>query len=81
MGNLLSGLEKFGLGNMENIDVFSEEKKKRKEDPDKENKPELTEAELLFDKTYKCPVCEKGFKAKSAYMHRNSAQYITIQTK
>jgi DNA gyrase subunit A len=24
---------------------------------------------------------KKGFKAKSAYMHRNSAQYITIQTK
>lgn len=65
MGNLLSGLEKFGLGNLENVDIFSEEKKKRIAEEKKENKPELTEAELVFDKTHKCPVCEKEFKAKS----------------
>lgn len=65
MGNLLSGLEKFGLGNLENVDIFSEEKKKRKAEEKKENKPELMEADLLFDKTHKCPVCENDFKAKA----------------
>ena len=32
---------------------------------DKMNESEITEKEALFDKTYKCPVCNKDFKAKT----------------
>lgn len=60
--NLFSGLEQLGLGDMSGLEVFEEEKKKEQE---KEVKtPEITEEELLYDKTYTCPLCDQTFKTK-----------------
>lgn len=60
--NLFSGLEQLGLGDMSGLEVFEEEKKQEQE---KEVKtPEITEEELLYDKTYTCPLCDKTFKTK-----------------
>ncbi len=70
MGNLFSGLEKLGLGNItDNMDVFSEnndEKLNTKEtNIKKESHVDVPEKELVFDKTYHCPVCETTFKSKA----------------
>ena len=61
---LFSGLDKLGLGNMSNMDVFEAEEKEKKETEEK-TVHTLTEEEVLYDKSYKCPVCEHEFKSKS----------------
>lgn len=63
---IFSGLENFGLGKLKNIDVYEDEKTKAKEAGVKHaDKPKVTEADLLFEKSYTCPCCDKEFKAKT----------------
>ena len=68
MSKLFSGLEAFGLGKLEKMNVYEEDTQK-KNGPEgqevKAEKKELTEADMLFDKTYTCPVCDKEFQSKS----------------
>ncbi len=64
MAGFLSGLDKFGLGDLEGVDVFEEEKKKE-EAQKSEAKAEMTEADYLFDKSYECPCCDKKFTSKT----------------
>ena len=62
---LFSGLEKFGLGKLEKMDVFEEEKKRDAvEHPKKDQKPQIQEEDLLFDKSFTCPVCDEEFHSK-----------------
>ena len=58
--SLLSGLESFGLGGLEGMSLFEEEKKKE------EGKAvvELTEKDFLLDKSMQCPLCDAQFKAR-----------------
>lgn len=66
---ILSGLESFGLGGLENVEVFGVEKKEEKKEEKKpEPAPVLTEADFLFQKGYTCPCCDKEFKAKTVKM-------------
>lgn len=62
---VLSGLEAFGLGNLSNMEVYEKEEhgKTKQAEPTVQHK--VTEEELIFDKTYTCPVCDKVFKAKT----------------
>lgn len=67
---IFSGLEKFGLGKLKDTELYKEEKTNDKANENNgQNKPaikhEVTEEELLFDKTYTCPVCYKEFKTKA----------------
>lgn len=64
MANLFSGLEAFGLGKMENLDVYASNDKGPKPTESNGEKTVITEADFLFDKTFNCPVCEKEFKSK-----------------
>lgn len=65
--SLLSGLEKFGLGNLKSEKIFDKEEAKVEEEP--KVKPttvsvaqELPEEKtLVFEKKYVCPVCETSF--------------------
>lgn len=63
MGNLFSGLEKLGLGKLEKMDVFEEETEKKAPEG-KPAEPKVSEEDLLFDKTYHCPVCDSDFHSK-----------------
>lgn len=63
MSNLFSGLEKLGLGKLEKMDVFEEEAEK-KDANNKSAEPKITEGDLLFDKSYHCPVCDSDFHSK-----------------
>lgn len=70
--SLFHGLDKFGLGKLEKMDVFEDETKKDKHKepekpapvPEKKPVPEVKESDLLFDKSYTCPVCDMAFRSK-----------------
>jgi len=65
MANLFSGLESLGLGNLSGMKLF-EQKDKEKEDGKKasDQPAEVKEADLLFEKSFVCKVCDKEFKSK-----------------
>lgn len=66
MSGLLAGLEKLGLKNLENMDVYEEEKKKKEREKERKNKALVVqETDFLFDKTYECPVCDCKIKART----------------
>lgn len=63
---ILSGLEGFGLRGLDNIDIFGTDKKEeKKKEEEKVVAPELTEADLIFMKSFNCPCCDQEFKAKT----------------
>ena len=64
MAGLLSGLSEIGLGGLENLEVYEHPEDKEAEKQEEE-KPEVKEETFLFDKSYECPVCYQGFKAKT----------------
>jgi uncharacterized protein (DUF2225 family) len=68
MAGIFSGLEKLGLGNIGGGDLFEDPKKKevqvKKEEP-KKRLQLVNEEDYLFEKKYKCPVCESDFEAKT----------------
>ncbi len=65
---LFSGLEKMGLGKLNKLEVFEEDtaKKgaKKGEESQQASKPKVTEEDLLFDKSYTCPVCNNEVHSK-----------------
>lgn len=65
MSNLFSGLESLGFGNLSGMELF-ENKEKAKEKAKKAAAApvEVKEADLIFDKTFTCPVCDQEFKSK-----------------
>ncbi len=65
MANLLSGLAKFGLGNLEDEKIFEDEKKATASSTEIPTSKETGEEDLLFEKSYKCPVCDSEFKSKT----------------
>ncbi len=63
---LFSGLEEIGMGGLSNVKVFEDEKAKLAAAQKKRKEPvELKEVDFIFDKTYKCPICDKEFKART----------------
>ncbi len=75
MSDLLSGLGSLGLGNLENMDLFADEKKEAEAAAAaKAAPPKVEEKDFLFDKTYTCPVCGKEFKCKT--LRSNKARLL-----
>lgn len=63
---IFSGLENLGLGKMKGVDIYQADNEKKSGTGDKkEEKHEVSEAEILFEKGYKCPVCDHEFKVKT----------------
>lgn len=67
MSGLLSGLEKLGLKNLEEMDLYEElhEKKEEVKVSLSAEANVIKESDFLFDKTQECPVCYKQFKVKT----------------
>ncbi|WP_026522927.1 DUF2225 domain-containing protein [Butyrivibrio sp. VCB2001] len=65
---IFSGFEKLGLGNIEGEALFEDPRKKevvvKKEEPKKKLQL-VNEEDYLFDKKYKCPVCDSDFEART----------------
>ena len=68
MADIFSGLEKMGLGNISGGDLFEDPSKKaanvKKDEPQKKLTL-VNEEDYLFDKSYKCPICDSDFQAKT----------------
>lgn len=63
--SIFDGLGKFGLGDLADSNVFEEEKKDEQGVTVAAVKsPEDIEAEMLLDKKFKCPQCDKQFTSK-----------------
>ncbi len=66
--NLLSGLEKFGLGQSGDFNILDEGKKTKK-DAEKQDVQQtaapLTEADFLMDKKVKCTICDREFVVRA----------------
>ena len=63
--NLLSGLEKFGLDQMDTDHLFEEEKSdtpaRKAPEPVPKKEPVHSETEFLLDKSISCPVSDNVF--------------------
>ena len=71
MGDILSGLESMGLGNLSNVDLFNDKKEKPKKEAEVkpvEKKPE--EKDFLYDRDVTCECCGHRFKEKSLRPNR-----------
>jgi hypothetical protein len=65
MKGIFSGLNKFGLGNLEKVEVFEKETSKQEEkQADGKKAAAVSEEDFLFEKTYICPVCDNEFHSK-----------------
>lgn len=83
--SIFDGLGKFGLGDLQESNLFEEEKK------DEETAkaaaavktPEELEAEMLLDKKYMCPQCDKEFTSKVVRSGKTKpiGQDIDLRTK
>ena len=64
--NLLSGLSDLGLGDLEGLDIYENPGNDKKDGGNlaKDGKAIVKEEDMLFDKSFTCPMCEKVFKSK-----------------
>ncbi len=65
MAGLLSGLADLGLGNLENIDIYEDAEKKKNAQGTEEKIVEVQEKDVIYDKSWECPVCDKKFTSKT----------------
>lgn len=65
MGNLLSGLESLGINVKSNMKVFEEDPaKKAAGSQNVKAAQELKEVDVIYDKAFKCPICDAEFTSK-----------------
>ena len=64
MANLFSGLESLGLSNLSGMKLFENKEKEKEQAKKTVEQPEVKEADLLFEKTFTCKVCDQEFKSK-----------------
>ena len=70
MAGILSGLEKLGLGNLKDAELYEDSKKSAKATAEGAAAPVVQEQDFLFEKTYTCPVCDHEFRAKTVKIGR-----------
>ena len=64
MSDLLSGLASFGLGSLQGMEVFEEEKKP--EDTEAQaHAHQVEEKDVIYDRGYECVVCDRKITAKT----------------
>ncbi len=63
MAGLLSGLAGLGLDNLENMNIY-EEAKTEEDSKQAVLAPKVEEKDLIYDKTFSCPVCGANFVSK-----------------
>lgn len=78
MANLFSGLEAFGLGNLSEMDVYEAKEKDTGKGPEAADKDAFSEEDIIFDKTYTCPVCDQEFKTKN--VKSGKVKLLTLDT-
>lgn len=67
--NLFKELFKFGFSDLEEVKIFTPKEKGEILKEDKKIQVEITD--ILYDKTFECPVCDRQFKSKVIKSGRN----------
>ncbi len=62
---ILSGLARFGLGKLEDMELYEEPKKEDGGAEAKKAPAAVQEQDFLFDKSCTCPICDKEFKSRT----------------
>ncbi len=63
---LFSGMDKFGLKDINQDEIFSDQEQKKAEEKKEEQKKKVAaELDYLIDRTYTCPVCGEDFRNKT----------------
>ena len=72
MGDILSGLESMGLGNLSGIDLFHDKKEIKKKEPEVKEEPVKTfeEKDFIYEKDMDCECCGHHFKEKALRPNR-----------
>lgn len=65
MAGILSGLARFGLGKLEDMELYEAPKKEEAVADNKPAAPVMQEQDFLFDKSCTCPICDKEFKTRT----------------
>lgn len=65
MSDIFSGLESMGLGGLDDVKIYEEEKKETPKDGTNSAEHVVTESDYIFEKKIQCPVCDKEFKSKT----------------
>lgn len=80
MNNIFKELKEIGFEDLQQVDLFPA-KSKENEKEREENKKRFTVEEVLYDKTYTCPVCYKEFKSKAIRSGRNRLLNVELDLK
>ncbi len=65
MSDLFSGLESLGLNGLSKMEVFEKKKEETEKKSTAKAEPAMIkEEDVIYDKAYVCPVCDREFKAK-----------------
>ena len=60
---IFGGLKNLGLGNMEGMDLYEEPKKEQeKQKPAAAAAPKIQEKDLIYDRSFVCPVCDSPIR-------------------
>ncbi len=63
---LFSGMDKFGLKDIDQDQIFADQEQKKAEEKKEEvKKKAAAEMDFLIDRTYSCPVCGEEFKSRT----------------
>ncbi len=65
MDNLFDGLENLGFKNLDNIELFKKEPANAMQEQKTALVKKMNQEECLYDKTYKCTVCDTSFKERT----------------
>lgn len=80
MGNIFAELTQMGFSNLEDITIYTKpnDNSQRKETSEKKK---WTLEEVLYDKSYTCPICQKTFKSKSIRSGKNRLLTVDVDLK
>lgn len=62
--NLLAGLSKLGLGNLENTSIYEAPKDDKQDGKQEKEVHKVEEKDLIFDRTFECPLCDAKVTSK-----------------
>ena len=78
--NIFEELKEIGFQDLDKVELYP--KKEEPSDRERElNKKRLTIEEVLYDKTYLCPVCGKEFKSKAIRSWKNRLLTVDLDLK
>lgn len=61
---ILSGMANLGLNNLSNVDIYADEEKEKAAEAGEKAVAKVQEKDLIYDKSYECPVCGAKFNTK-----------------